>query len=69
MRSHLLLASGPKSRPELSADSSSTFYIYQLGGRIRQVVQKYCSRRPAWWSLDFWVDPDPHEVVSVENLP
>jgi TRAP-type uncharacterized transport system substrate-binding protein len=69
MRSHLLLASGPKSRPELGADGSSTFYIHQLGGRIRQVVQKYCSRRPAWWSLDFWVDPDPHDVVSVENLP
>jgi TRAP-type uncharacterized transport system substrate-binding protein len=69
MRSHLLLASGPRSRPELGPDVSKTFYIHHLGGRISQVVQKYCSRRPCWWSLDFWVDPDPHDVVSVENLP
>jgi TRAP-type uncharacterized transport system substrate-binding protein len=69
MRSHLLLASGPRSRTELGADGSKTFSIHDLGGRITQVVQKYCSRRPAWWSLDFWVDPDPRDVVSVENLP
>ena len=69
MRSHLLLASGPRSRAELGADGSKTFSTHHLGTRVMQVVQKYCSRCPAWWSLDFWVDPDPHDVVSVENLP
>jgi TRAP-type uncharacterized transport system substrate-binding protein len=66
---HLLLASGPTSRPEPGADGPKAFHIHHLGGRIGQLVQKYCSRRPFWWGLDFWVDPDPHDVVSVENLP
>jgi TRAP-type uncharacterized transport system substrate-binding protein len=68
MEGHLLLASGPTSRTELGADGSRTFSTHHLGGRIGQVVRKYCSQRPAWWSLDFWVEPDPHGVVSVENL-
>jgi TRAP-type uncharacterized transport system substrate-binding protein len=67
MESHLLLASGPTGRTELGADGSRTFSIHQLGERMGQVVRKYCSRRPAWWSLSFWVDPDPHDVVLVEN--
>jgi hypothetical protein len=68
MRSHLLLGSGPRCRPELGADGK-TFYLHHLGGQIGQVVRKYCSRRPAWRSLDFWIDPDQHDMVSIENLP
>jgi TRAP-type uncharacterized transport system substrate-binding protein len=68
MGSHLRLA-GPKGRPELGGDGSKAFSIHHLDGRIGQVVRNHCGRRPPWWSLDFWVDPDPHDTVSVETLP
>jgi TRAP-type uncharacterized transport system substrate-binding protein len=68
MQSRLVLASGPRGRPEMGSLASRTFQIHDLGSRIGRVVRAYCSRRPPWWSLDFWVDPDAHDVVSVENV-
>jgi TRAP-type uncharacterized transport system substrate-binding protein len=67
--SRLLLSSGPMGLPGPGADGSKTFSAHRLGGRIGQVTGRHCSRRPSWWSLDFWVEPDSHGAVSVENLP
>jgi TRAP-type uncharacterized transport system substrate-binding protein len=53
---------------EAESDRRS-FSRYRLGDRIARVVGQACARRPPWWSLDFWVDPDPHNLVSIANVP
>jgi hypothetical protein len=67
--SRLVLASGHRNRPGLGTNGSRTFSAYTLGERIGAVVRNHCGKRPSWWSLDFWVDPDPYDVISVENRP
>jgi TRAP-type uncharacterized transport system substrate-binding protein len=69
LTSRLVLASGPRCRGEPGADGARAFSIHGLGERIGAVVRNSCRRRPAWWGLDFWVDPDPYHVVTVENRP
>jgi TRAP transporter TAXI family solute receptor len=67
--SRLKLASGPKTRTELGAEGTRIFYPYELGEQISRVVHRNCGERPRWWSLDFWVNPDAQNHVTVTNLP
>jgi TRAP-type uncharacterized transport system substrate-binding protein len=67
--SHLTLASGPKTRPEFGIQGRQTFYPYELGEQISRVIRQNCGDLPRWWSLDFWVNPDAQDRVTVKNLP
>jgi TRAP-type uncharacterized transport system substrate-binding protein len=67
--SHLILASGPKTRSELGSQGRRIFYPYELGEQISRVVHRNCGDRPRWWSLDFWVNPDAQNRMRVENRP
>ena len=33
------------------------------------MIQRNRGERPRWWSLDYWVNPDAQNRVSVENRP
>ena len=67
--SGLKLASGPKTRTELGADGQRVFSPYELGEQIGRVIHRNCGGRPHWWGLDFWVNPDAQNRVTVKNLP
>jgi TRAP-type uncharacterized transport system substrate-binding protein len=67
--SRLTLASGPEIRSELGVEGKRIFYPYELGEQISRVVRRNCGDRPRWWSLDFWVNPDAQNRVTVENVP
>jgi TRAP-type uncharacterized transport system substrate-binding protein len=69
LNSDLKLASGPKTRVELGVEGKRIFYPYDLGEQISRVILRNCGERPRWWSLDFWVNPDAQNRVSVQNLP
>ena len=67
--SRLRMASGPKTRSELGVEGKRVFYPYELGEQIARVIHRNCGERPRWWSLDFWVNPDAQNNVTVKNLP
>ena len=67
--SQLKMASGPKTRSELGVEGKRVFYPYELGEQISRVIHRNCGERPRWWSLDFWVNPDAQNDVTVKNLP
>ncbi len=67
--SRLKLASGPKTRAELGVEGERIFYPYELGEQITRVIHRNCGEAPRWWSLDFWVNPDAQDRVSIKNMP
>jgi TRAP-type uncharacterized transport system substrate-binding protein len=67
--SRLKLASGPKTRAELGVEGKRVFYPYELGDQISRVIGRNCGASPRWWSLDFWINPDAQDRVTIKNLP
>ena len=45
------------------------FYPYELGEQISRVIHRNCGESPHWWSLDFWVNPDSQDCITIKNLP
>jgi TRAP-type uncharacterized transport system substrate-binding protein len=67
--SRLKLASGPMTRAELGVEGKRVFYPYELGEQVARAIHRNCGESPRWWSLDFWVNPDAQDQVTVKNLP
>ena len=68
-RADLKLASGPGDPARARRQGRRTFYPYELGEQIGRVIRRNCGDCPRWWSLDFWVNPDAQDRVTVKNLP